>query len=68
MCSEECGCLTAVYSQSSRHEFLGRYFSVNGALYKYGIITVVTQNDERCTSSEMQSEGVSVPKGHNLYR
>lgn len=47
---------------------MGRYFSVNGVLYKYGIITVVTQNDERGTPSEMQSEGVSVPKGHNLYR
>lgn len=47
---------------------LGRCFSVNGALRKYGIIPVVTPNDERGVSSAMQSGGVSVPKGHNLYR
>lgn len=38
------------------------FVCVNGALCKYGIIAVVTQNDERGASSEMQSEGVSVPK------
>lgn len=34
---------------------------------KYGIVSVMTCDDEKGTSPETQSEGVSVLRGHNLY-